>query len=560
MEHSIFLEISLIIAVATIVATIMRSLRQPLMIGHIITGLLVGPYVLNIVHSRDTVDVFSNLGIALLLFIIGLGLNPRVIKEVGKVATFTGAGQVLFTSLIGGAIASALGFDFTSALFIAIALSFSSTIIILKLLSDKKEQSRLYGKISTGFLLVQDIIATFVLIAVAANSNGGLAIAEMVRVGLLGFGLIAGLLVLSWYVLPRLTNFVASTPEYLFLFAIAWGFGLAALFALAGLSIEIGALFAGVSLASLPYAQEISSRLRPLRDFFIVLFFIALGTRLGVENLSAIVGPAVLLSGFVLVGNPLIVMSIMGLLGYTKKTSFKAGLTVAQISEFSLILVILGERVGQISAAVVSLVTLVAIITIAVSTYMIIYSDQLYEKLEPHLRLFERRHAKSRRSLDGGKSPDVIIFGYKKGGEQLMKIFSKFNKKSMIIDYDPEVVDNLEHEEVPHMYGDATDSELLDSAGIAKAKVVISALTDFRTNLFIVNHAKQTNPNAVVVVQAESRDDAVDLYEHGATYVMMPHYIGSEKITSLIKRHNAKKDTFKKARQKHLAYLQAHSA
>lgn len=553
MEAHVFLEISLIIAVATIIATVMRALRQPLMIGHIITGLLLGPYVLNIVHSNDTVDVFSNLGIALLLFIIGLGLNPRVIKEVGKVSILTGVGQVMFTSIFGFGIATALGFETTSAIFIALALSFSSTIIILKLLSDKKELGRLYGKISTGFLLVQDIIATFILIWVATMSAGTATVGELVTTGLVGIGLIAALLLISWYVLPKLTQFVAASSEYLFLFSIAWGFGLAALFTVAGLSLEIGALFAGVALAALPYAQEISSRLRPLRDFFIILFFIALGARMGVDNLGTIWPMALAFSSFVLVGNPIIVMTIMGLLGYTKKTSFKAGLAVAQISEFSLILIILASRLGQIPPTVTSVVTLVAMITIAISTYMIMYSEQLYRILEPHLRLFERRYAQPEQ---GDTQPaDIVLFGYKKGGKELLHTFENSDLTCLVVDYDPEVIDTLQHQDVSYAYGDATDSEFLDDIGVENAKIVVSVVTDFHANQFLINHLQEVNPRAIVIARADTNEEAAELYKHGATYVMMPHYIGSERITALLRRYGASHDVFNKVRERHLSYL-----
>ena len=549
MELSLFSQISAIIAVATFIGLIMHLLKQPLIMGHILTGIIVGPFGLDIVHAEDTVDVFSKFGITLLLFIIGLGLNPRVIKEVGKASILTGVGQVLFTSTSAYFLLSALGYTSVEAVFIAIALSFSSTIIVLKLLTDKKEQNRLYGKISIGFLLVQDIIATFALLAVATLSGGTVEVSLLVMV--LRALLLGGFLyIMSAYLLPHMNKVIAGSQEFLFLFAIGWGLGIASLSAELGLSLEVGALFAGVTLASLPYAQEVGARLRPLRDFFIVLFFIALGAELGLGSLASNLPMAIVLSLLVLVGNPLIVIFIMGLLGYTKKTSFKAGLAVAQISEFSLVLVLLANQLGRLSDSIVSLVTLVALITIAVSTYMIIYSDQLYALVEKYLRLFERR--KVRYDQEDADRYDIVLFGYKKGGDELVKAFKRMGHPFVVIDYDPSVIDRLEREGVNHIYGDALDLELMDEAGVPKAKLIAATITDHDTNRFLVKQITQMNSRAVLIVHSDSPEQAAELYKLGATYVMMPHYIGTEQIGNFIRKNGLKKSEFKKFRDRYL--------
>lgn len=554
MDHSLFTELSLVIAIAALVGLTMKLLKQPMVIGYILTGIIVGPAVLDIVHSDGTFEVFSTIGIALLLFIIGLGLNPKVVKEVGRAAVLTGLGQILFTTVFGYGLVSLLGYSSVEAFFIAIALTFSSTIIVLKLLSDKKEQGRLYGKIAVGFLLVQDVVATMALVAVSTNAEGSADYGEIISLLLKGLLIGAGLYVMSVHVLPKLNKLVAESTEFLFLFSIGWGFGVATLFAEAGFSIEVGALFAGVSLAPMVYAQEISSRLRPLRDFFIVLFFVALGTNLNLEGVAEVLPTALVLSAFVLVGNPFIVIVIMGLLGYTKKTSFKAGLTVAQISEFSLIFILLGSSQGKVSDETVALITLVALITIAVSTYMIIYSDTLYSYLEKYLRLFERRKTHSeKRTTD---KHDAVLFGYKKGGAEFIKVFKKMKAKFLVIDYDPEVIDHLDHSGIPYLYGDAMDVELLEEANIYKSKLIVSTVNDHQTNLFLVAQIQKMNPSAVIICHSDNPRDAKDLYALGATYVMIPHYIGSEKISSFIMKNGFKKSEFNKYREKHLDYLQ----
>lgn len=554
MHATLFNELALVIAIGAGVALIMRLIRQPLIIGHIITGLIVGPSLLNLINDDQTIRIFASIGITLLLFIIGLGLNPKVIKEVGKVSSITGVGQVIFTTLIGFLLVNKLlGYGLKESLFIAVALAFSSTIIILKLLSDKKEQNRLYGKISIGFLLVQDLIATIVLIVTAALGEGS-SYFDLARVLSLGLGISIAVLLLSMYILPYFNKFISSSQELLFLFAIGWGLGIATLYTKVGLSLEVGALIAGVALASMPYAKEVASRLRPVRDFFIIMFFVVLGVGFNLSNGFDILPQAIFLSLFVLVGNPIIVMTIMGILGFTKQTSFKAGLTVAQISEFSLVFIILGFNNNQISESIVGLVTVVAIITIAASSYMIIYSDRLYRMMQKYLNIFERKNVKHSDKID--RYHDAIIFGYKKGGSEFIKVLKQMKKKFLVIDYDPEVIDHTSTNYTDMMYGDATDVDLLDEIHLDNSKLVVSTVGDFPTNMFLAEWLENNNPKVVYICAAETQQQAAQLYDEGASYVMMPHFIGSEKISSFIKHNGFSKTEFRKFREKHLEHLE----
>jgi Kef-type K+ transport system membrane component KefB len=425
----IFTEISIIIAITFVISGILHLLKQPLVIGYIFSGIIVGPSLLNLVTSPETMGIFAHIGIALLLFTVGLSLNPRMIKDVGKVSIITGLGQVIFTSGIGFLIATALGFSTIVSLYIAVALTFSSTIIIMKLLSDKGDTDTLYGKIAIGFLLIQDLVVVLVLIVVASLSGGfslqALAFGLLVK----GVGLLGAILWASYYILPRVTKLVAKSQEFLLLFSIGWCMVFASLTYALGFSIEIGALLAGVTLAMSPYRYEISSKMRPLRDFFIVLFFILLGSQMEFLDISTQIVPIAVFSTFILIGNPIIVMSLMGMLGYTKRNSFLAGLTVAQISEFSLIFISLGISVGHLSKEVLSLVTVVGLITIAGSTYMILYADKLYVLLERYLSIFERSGKKvDDHKYKGKGSYDIILFGYNRIGFDILKAFESMKR------------------------------------------------------------------------------------------------------------------------------------
>lgn len=554
---SVFVEISLIIFIATGLSLLMRLLRQPIVVGYILAGVLSGPIVLNLIHSEETLELFSKIGITILLFIIGLHLNPKVIREVGGVSLVTGLGQILFTTLAGLGLTYLLGFNWVQSIFIAIAMTFSSTIIVLKLLSDKGDLDSLYGKVSVGFLLVQDIVASMILlgVSVAAKTGESSLLLSVGSAMLQIVGLAFVIMMMSMYVLPRLIKFAAGSQETLFIFCIAWGMGVASVFQLLGLSVEIGALMAGVALSTTAYASEIASRLKPLRDFFVVVFFILLGSQMVVDNFVETVVPAIVLSLFVLVGNPLIVFLLMNLLGYHKRVAFMSGLTVAQISEFSMILVALGKEVGYLGDEVISLITLIGLGTIALSSYMILYADGLYRLVSPLLEILQIRKDLKNRKMKS-KEYEVILFGYGRVGQDYVKKFKKMKKSFLVVDFDPLAVDKLGNDELDFEYGDAKDVEFLEELPLRKAKLIVSVISDFEVDLLLVKTIRKVNEKAVVIVKTSNLDQAEDLYQEGASYVVMPHYLGAKYALRMIGRNGLRLSAYEKSKRLHLAYLE----
>lgn len=554
MDHSsIFTQLSIIIVVGGAISVIMRLLKQPLIIGYILTGILVGPSVLNLIHDKAAFEAYSEIGITLLLFIIGLGLNIGVIKSLGKVSLSTASAILVAVGGLGALATYLLGYTNTEALIIGLALFFSSTIIILKVLSDKRELTRLHGQIALGVILVDDIVATFALLFItAAGTAGALGITDIAFLIAKGVGLGAGLY-LSYRLMPAFLKFLAGSQELLFMFTIAWGFGVATLFDFAGFSHEVGALFAGVALASLPYATEMAARLKPLRDFFIVLFFVVLGESLSLSSLGQSIVPALILSAIVMLGKPIFVMATLGLLGYTKLTSFKAAINLSQISEFSIIVVIYAASVGLVGSELAAIITLVALITISISTYLMKYDDQLYKLFEPSLRVFERRAVKERKQKD--QFYPIILFGYHRGGHEFVRSFREMKKRYLVVDYDPEVIEHLERQGVRNTYGDATDEELLHEINANKAELVVSVVADATVNRSLLGYLRYHNPSAVFICHADSYDQAADLYKHGATYVMLPHFLGSERIGSFIKKNGFDRNAFDLYRKKHVVTL-----
>lgn len=550
-----FTEISMILIITTVISLIIKLLRQPLVLGYIISGIVVGPYVLNILSSTDQVELFSKIGICILLFIVGIGLNPLIIKEFGKVSFFAGLGQIVFTALISFFMVRFLGFDSISSIFIAVALTFSSTIIVLKLLTDKGDINKLYGKISIGILLVQDIVATLILLILStfANANG-LSLTEVLS-GLVFKAALIGLILIifSKYILPKIGSWFASSQELLFISSLSWGLSIAALFAFLGFSIEIGALIAGVALSMSPFAYEVASRMKPIRDFFVTMFFILLGSNLILSDIYILIYPAIILSLFVLITNPWIVLIVMNMLGYKKKVGFMAGMALAQISEFSLILATLSLSYGYITQEVVSLITLVGIITITISSYMITYSDKIYNKTKRLLTVFEIfRFGRKNISDNSGEEYESILFGYDRVGVYFTKAMEKLGTKYIVVDFNPKSIQKLQEKEISSRFGDAEDIEFLEELNLSKVKLIISSIPAYDVNMTILRYYKKVNPDGIIILLSHDTTEAKNLYDAGASYVVIPHNLGAHHAAKMISNYGFDIDQFEVARNKHL--------
>lgn len=538
---NIFYEIAALLLIAAVMGALATGLRQPLIVAFIAVGILSGPAGLNWVHSADQVDLLAKIGITLLLFVVGLKLDLHLIRQMGRVALATGLGQVAFTSIVGYAIVLALGFTPVAALYIAVALTFSSTIIIVKLLSDKREIDALHGRIAVGFLIVQDVVVVVVMIALSAlgaGEKGSSLPLEMLIVVFKGVAFLVGLGLIIRYVLPHLLRRVARSQELLMLFAVAWGVSLASLGEGLGFSKEVGAFLAGVSLASTPYREAIGWRLVSLRDFLLLFFFLSLGAQLDVRLLGGQLGPAMVLSLFVLIGNPLIVMAIMGVMGYRARTGFLAGLTVAQISEFSLILGALGVTLGHIDDHTMGLITLVGLVTIGLSTYLILYSHPLYEWLTPWLRIFERRVPHREQADDAlpgtWGNPDIVLIGLGRYGSHVAAGLRQKGCSVLGIDFDPEVVEHWHAQGWPAHYGDAEDPDLLASLPLNRVRWIVSSIHGHEANMTLMHVFRSHGYEGRVALTAHTIPDADLLKQAGADVVFLPFADAAERAVELI--------------------------
>mgnify|MGYP005842113231 CR=1 FL=1 len=481
-EYPVFTEVALLLAAASAVGLLGTLLRQPLIVAFIATGILIGPGLLGIAAAREHVELLAELGIALLLFLVGLKLDLQLIRSLGPVALATGLGQVVFTSVLGFLIALGLGLDPVTAAYVAVALTFSSTIIIVKLLSDKREIDSLHGRIALGFLIVQDIAVVVAMVVLSAIGIGTGEAAGAARLGqVLGSGvaLCAAVVLFIRHLADPLLRLLARSPELLVTFAVAWAVLLAAIGDALGFGKELGGLLGGVSLASSPFREAIAARLASVRDFLLLFFFLALGAKLDLSILGAQVGPAIVFSLFVLIGNPLIVMAIMGWMGYRARTGFLAGLTVAQISEFSLIFVAMGLSLGHVSGDALALVTLVGLVTITLSTYMIVHAQRLYAVLEPLLWPFERKVAHREQAQDDPQAQgahDAIVLGLGRYGQAIARRLRDQGWSVLGVDFDPEVVSGQGALGQPMVYGDAADPEFIAALPLEGVRWVVFAL------------------------------------------------------------------------------------
>jgi Kef-type K+ transport system membrane component KefB len=526
-----FFEFTIILALAAVLGALGQLLKQPLIVMFIALGIIVGPSFFDIVQSHDQVHLLAEIGIALLLFIVGLKLDLRIIKSVGKIALLTGLGQVIFTSLIGYFIGILLGFSSLHSFYIAVALTFSSTIIIVKLLSDKKEIDSLHGQIAIGFLIVQDIVVILAMIILSAMQKGDETslTQDVIKTLIAGIGLLGFTFLASKWVIPKISHLLAKSQELLVLFAIAWAVSLASAGELIGFSREVGAFLAGLSLASADFKDALSSRLVSLRDFLLLFFFVNLGANLDLSLIGGQVSSALVFSTFVLIGNPIIVLIIMGIMGYRKRTSFLAGLTVAQISEFSLIFASLALTVGHITDEIVGLITLVGLITIGLSTYLILYSHQIYNFISPVLSVFERsKISESDSSYIGLEKYDVIIFGLGRFGYRLAEKLDEHPNISYLgIDFDPRTIKEWRQKGRNVKYSDIEDPELLEQIPYQSSSYIISTISDIDHSLILMNTLKTNQYGGKLFITALTEKDYQKMTKYGAENILRPHQMAA---------------------------------
>lgn len=540
--QSIFFEITLALILAGAIAVIVSFFKQPSILAYILTGLILGPLGLSKLSEGDSLKGLSEIGVTLLLFMVGLELDVTELKKIGKTASIAGVLQILVTTLLGFTIAKFLGFDSLKSIYLGLALTFSSTIIVVKLLSEKKDLQSLYGKLAVGIFVIQDIVAIFILVFLQGlNSTAGNLPLNFLYTLIKLICLLLIIYLHSKFIFPLVLKTVSKSQELLLVFSLAWALGFAALTALplVGFNLAIGGFLAGVALANTAVHYEISAKITPLRDFFIMLFFIVLGSQLVFSGWQNVVIPSIAFSTFVLIGNPIIVLVILALLGFKPRTAFFTGFTVGQISEFSLILASLGLSLNHITQNELSIITFTGIATIAVSSYLILHTRQIYEKSKHLISWLDFKKGSAERNLKRSVLRNhFILIGAHRLGSRVIESLSHLKTEFVIIDFNPDIVEKLEAKGYNVICGDITDPYIQDLANIKKAKLIISTLPNMFDTLSLIEAIEATNSKAKFIVTARDEAEALKLYDHQADYVLLPHFIGADHLKQILENKN----------------------
>ncbi len=530
---TLLLDLALILVGATVLVLAARAIGAPAIVAYIVAGLALGP-LLGVIAVDESLALISEVGIALLLFLVGLELSFQNVRDVGKVALAAGAVQVLVTAVAGFGVALLLGLDPAAAAFLAMALAFSSTVVVIKVLDQKRHLKRAYGRIAVGILLVQDLVVVVVLTFVAGlgrpEALEPMAIARGLLLAFGGMGLLLAVAMgASRWVLPGAFRWMSRSLEGLFIWSLCWCF----LFILGAealhLSLEVGAFLAGVSLAQLPYNQELRRRVHPLMNFFIAVFFVTLGSQMDLGAAGAYWQEALLLSALVLIGKPALFRWIIPRFGHPASTALRAGIALSQISEFSFILAAMGLSVGLIEADLFSLIGLVGLITISASTYLMAFSDSLVAAAGRVGLLPGRGAAEPASAAEAasGLTGHVIVVGMNALGRRLVHGLLDRGESVLAVDTDPEKLAGLPSRT---LLGNVDQPAVLEEAGLAEAKLVVSALQIQDANNLLTYRCRQ----AGVPSSVHAFDESVvgELREIGAEHLILSKNAGIQEIAA----------------------------
>lgn len=548
-ESIIIFEIGMIMIIATIFAFIIKALKQPLIPAYILAGIIVGPALLGLVKNQDLILSLSEIGVAFLIFTAGLEIKFKKLKEVGSTIAVVGILQVVITFAIAFLVSMALGFYNQSAIYIGLIVAFSSTMIVLKVLADRREINSLHGRIIIGILLIQDVVAIVALMILSSEfSFMSLAIIAVKAI----------LFILLTIVMSRAINpvlgYSAKNHELMLLVSISFLFLFVIASYLGGFSLIIGAFFAGVCLANSDYKTEIEGKIIPLREFFSVIFFVSLGMQLRLIPMNYVY---ILFALFllVIVIKPLIIMFLVRIFGYKKSTSFLTGNSLGQTSEFSLILATMALGLGHITESLFSTLVLLTIITMSLTNYFIGYEKKFEKWFSWPLNILSR--IKSKEELEyyseGGKK--VIIIGCHRMGSLFVKEFENNKEELFVVDYNPEVIRNLMHKQVPCVYGDFANEEVFEKAEIKRAEIIISTIPDIDDNLVLLKKIRRINKNALVFIVADRISEALQLYDRGADYVILPQIVGGQKVSQIIEKTGINRAELARIKKEHIKYL-----
>lgn len=549
-DFDLLSHIGLAIVVATAFALLSKALKQPLLLAYLAAGIMLGPKIgFGLIQDEESISLIAELGLILLLFIIGLEIDLKKLLSAGRSLVLTGATQFLICAGLGIGFFILIGFKLGGgrfdALYLAIAMALSSTMIVVKILYDKFELTTLPGRITLGILVFQDIWAILFLSVQPNLLSPGVSVVLLSFVK--GAGLVIASLVISKYLLSRIFSFVAKIPELLLVTAIAWCFLIAGIAGVVGLSREMGALVAGVSLSTFPYNVDVIAKVINIRDFFVTLFFVGLGLQIPMPTTS-LLAYAAIASLFLILTRFLSISPVLYFLKNGLRASLIPAINLSQMSEFSLVIAALGLTFKHIDAQVMGILTLVFTLTSVLATYMIQYNHQIQALLSPALKKIGIRDIDDA-EMAGKTSPmdkEIFFLGFFREASSIFceieayqaQVNNGFTRKMCVIDFNPLVHLELNKRGVTCIYGDISSVDTLSHARIEGAKVIVSSITDSilrgTTNEKILRLSKRLCPRAKVIVTANTLRNACALYDYGADFVYVPRIHSSRYVAEVI--------------------------
>lgn len=531
MVSSLLIDIGIIILFGAVLALITKLLKQPIVLGYVIAGFLIGPLMFKFIDNGGLIQQLAELGIAFLLFIVGLELDLSKFKQLGWVVGITGFLQVALVTFVASLFAS-LWLTPIQSLYIGLIVAFSSTMIVIKLIADKGELQTLHGKIVLGILLVQDILVVLALSLLQGFGDPSLSALIPLSKGL---GLILISYLIGKYIFNYLLKLSASIPELLFVVSLAIAFLYSALAYYLGFSIAIGAFIAGVALASSPYSIEIVGRVMSLKDFFLVIFFVSLGMQITNINLGNSLGFLVIMLLLVILIKPLIVFALLKIFRQSNRTSFSSAISLAQISEFSLVLAASGVALGHLDNEIFSLVVIIGAVTITLTSYLVKYDRQIYSLFYPLLVKIETtNNSSSLEKISSEISNHIIVIGAHRMASRIIDVLKQKKENFVVLDFNPDRVRFLLDHKINCVYGDYGNVHVLKSLNIEKAKAVISTVPNLNDNLRLIKMIKEHNKKTMIMITSNKAMDSLLLYREGGDFVVFPEYLAGQKVADYL--------------------------
>lgn len=544
-EHQVLNDLAICIVAAWIVGLAAQALKQPLLLAYIGAGFFVGPFGLKIVQSQESIEVISRLGLVLLLFMIGLEIDLKKILSAGRLIIIAALVQIFGCFLIGLAVFKVIGFSLgkggLDALYLGLGLCLSSTVIIVKVLHEKNELDTFSGRLTLGILVLQDLFAILFL-AVQPNLQDA-SFPVIAR----SFGNVVILMVVAFavsrYALPPVFKYVARSPEMIFVGSMAWCFLIAGLAVSLHLSAEMGALVAGVAISTFPYSIDVASKVTTVRDFFVTLFFVALGMTIPTPT-PANLGWAVVGSSVVVLSRLITVFPTLHRSGQGLRASLIPAINLAQVSELSMVIMILGKSFNHVSPMAAEIVTYTFVAMGVASTYGINASDPIFRRVAPLLSRMGFRDLNEETAFfkKPTSKPRIFILGFATTASSLVEEMTR-NAPTLlpdiqVIDFNPVVNRELKRRQIGVAYGDITQKDTLHHMGVDEAEIIVCSIPDSllkgMNNLRLLQLLREMNPHGIIIMHAEHFEDVPKLYAAGASYVSIPRLIEAQDLCSVI--------------------------